>query len=353
MAGSAAWRRTDADLRFGPVDLPLSALLARTLADVTGDLTSDFTRSRSAGSQGPSVAMWLGFLRVVTPEGVAQRSLPDETRLSRRAIRQATVSAEGSRWVSVDRDPSLAGPRVRLTAAGGEVGKEWQRTMETVEHRWATRLGPTGVGRLRGSLESIVGRFDLELPHYPISYGASDTRVTGGTHRPGRDAPRIPPHGQDWSPVLRREGDSVSGLGLTALLGQALVGFTIDYEAFGLNSLLFAEGLTRGFPDDGAVPLNSLPHVLGVTGSGRSSLERHGYVAVPAAGGRPVEKLAALTPRGQQARDAYGRLVWEVEAAWRHRYGAARVTALRDALEHVDARLPPGLPHQLMVTTLR
>ena len=37
-------------------------------------------------------------------------------------------------------------------------------------------------------------------------------------------------HGNDWKPVERAEGDTVSTLPLTALLSQALMAFTIDYE---------------------------------------------------------------------------------------------------------------------------
>jgi len=153
--------------------------------------------------------------------------------------------------------------------------------------------------------------------------------------------------------VLRGEGDTVSGLGLSALLGQALVGFTIDYEAFGLSSLMVAEGLVRGFGDHNAVPLNNLPRHLGVNGSGRSSLERHGLVAVTAVGGAAhLDKLTRLTPVGQQTRDAYRRQVKEVENDWRRRYRATPVTTLRNALEEIDPRLSPGLPHHVMVTTL-
>jgi hypothetical protein len=336
---------------FRAVDeLPLSALLARAL----GDLTDHVTRAPTASNRGPSVPLWFGVLRAVPPEGVAQRDLPARARLSTRAIRQATRSAEGAGWISVGPEPSRSGPQVRLTAAGRRSGELWRSTIDATERRWATGLGPAGVGRLRGALESIVGLFDLELPHYPISYGSADSRVTGGHHHPGSPGSTlIPPHGQDWSPVVRSEGDFVSGLALVTLLGQALVGFTIDYEAHGPSSLLIAEGLTRGFADRDAAPLKSLPHVLGVSGSGRSGLERHGLVAVTAAGGKGLERLARLTPDGQRARDTYGRLVREVEAAWRRRYGATPVTALRSALEDIDSRLPPGLPHHVMVTTLR
>jgi len=346
------WRRRVAGLRFGGVDeLPLSALLARAL----GDLTQEINRASVGSNPFPSAPMWFGLLRALTPEGVAQRDLPARTRLSRRAIRQATRSAEGSGWISVDPDPGLSGPHVRLTSEGRRVGEACQATTEVVEQRWATGLGPASVARLRAALESVVRLFDLELPHYPISYGSADSRVTGGHYHPGNpDAPRIPPHGQDWPPVLRGEGDTVSGLGLSALLGQALVGFTIDYEAFGLSSLMVAEGLVRGFGDHNAVPLNNLPRHLGVNGSGRSSLERHGLVAVTAVGGTAhLDKLTRLTPVGQQTRDAYRRQVKEVENDWRRRYRATPVTTLRNALEEIDPRLSPGLPHHVMVTTLR
>ena len=84
---------------------------------------------------------------------------------------------------------------------------------------------------MRTALVALVDQFGLELPHYWISYGGSDPRVTGGKFRPAKAGPpRIPAHGQDWAPVLREEGVSSADLPLTALLSQALTGFAIDYE---------------------------------------------------------------------------------------------------------------------------
>jgi hypothetical protein len=329
----------------------LSALLARAL----GDLTQEFNRTGADTDPLPSMPMWLGLLRALTPEGVAGRNLPTRTRLSRRAIRQATRSAAGSGWILVDSDPGLSGPHVRLTSEGRRIGDECQPMIEALEQRWAARIGLASVGGLRRALESVVTQFELELPHYPISYGSADSRVTGGRYNQGNPgSPRIPPHGQDWSPVLRGEGDTMSSLGLVALVSQALVGFTIDFEAFGRGSLMVAEGLVRGFGDHNAVPLGTLPRHLGVNGSGRSGLERHRLVAVTAAGGsRHLDKLVRLTPAGQQTRDGYGRRVKEVEIDWGRLYGASTITALRNALEDIDPRLIPDLPHHVMVTTLR
>src|SRR5580658_751950 len=115
-----SWRWRDAGLRFGGVDeLPLSALLARAL----GDLTQEFNRTRADTDSLPSLPMWLGLLRALTLEGVAERNLPTQTRLSRRAIRQATRSAEGSGWILVDSEPGLTGRHVKLSSEGHRIGE--------------------------------------------------------------------------------------------------------------------------------------------------------------------------------------------------------------------------------------
>jgi hypothetical protein len=221
---------------------------------------------------------------------------------------------------------------------------------EVTERRWSTRVDAEGAG-LRAALAGLVGQFDLELPHYPISYGSADFSVTGGGFRSGQlGPPRIPAHGQDWAPVVRPDGDTTTGLGLTALLSQLLVAFSIDYtEACGA-ALVVAEGLVRGFGTKNIVPMKNLPPVLGVNGGGRSALERHGVVSIRPDPNNARGRLAHLSPLGQQVRDTYGVRVQDVESDWAAGFGRSNVATIRHTLETMLAAFQPGHPDALVAT---
>lgn len=50
---------------------------------------------------------------------------------------------------------------------------------------------------------TLVQQPDLELPHLPLGYGPVDGGVTAGRAHPGKEGlPRIPPHREDWVPVV-------------------------------------------------------------------------------------------------------------------------------------------------------
>jgi hypothetical protein len=131
-------------------------------------------------------------------------------------------------------------------------------------------------------LESLVSQLDLELPHFPAGYGAADGSVTGGLWRWGRQAALrrggrpglefdaaeehraadaweaasggalyVAAARQDWKPVLRDEGDTVTALPLSALLSEALMAFTIDYEGSGGLSLAATANVVRHMDDEG------------------------------------------------------------------------------------------------------
>lgn len=187
---------------------------------------------------------------------------------------------------------------------------------------------------------------ELELAHYPITYGASDWSVLGGpwvAAKPG--PPRIPAHGADWVPVVRSDGDTVGRLPLSALLSQALMAFLVDFEDRMPFPMAVAALLAQSMPA-GAVPLTDVPPVLGVDGAGTSGLERHGVVEVTGTGG---QRVARLTPTGVRIRDAYEPTVDDVERSWRTRYGDETVRDLATALAGIDAKLPDALPDHVFV----
>lgn len=131
-------------------------------------------------------------------------------------------------------------------------------------------------------LVELVSRFELEHPHFPVTYGTADQSFTGGP-------------GVDWEPVPR-EGPA-DGLPLTALLSQALVAFGIEYERAGRGPIMWAASLVRG--DHASMP---------------SGMDRHGVIE----GGEP-------TPLGRHVRDGYAALCANIEESWRARFGGALI----------------------------
>jgi len=287
----------------------------------------------------------LGLLRAVPPTGVRVRDLPTRTSLSRRMVRPAVSRAEKSGWVVASPGEGRSGPTVALTAAGADAAARAQDLMDSADRQWIERVGPDDVGRVRAALESVVAQLQLELPHYPISYGSVDFRISGGW---GIKSP-----GQDWKPVARGPGDTVSDLGLAALLSQAIVAIALAYE--GAPAVLAIEtGLVVGFGDSNTVAFDDLPRYLGVKGDGKSGLERHGWLTVspspdPAS---PPRKLAHLTELGRRQRDNHPALLDRLEREWQRAYGPEVVTALRQALEAADARFDPALPEHLLVMSI-
>lgn len=224
-----------------------------------------------------------------------------------------------------------------------------------IERRWCRRVG-ADPAVLAEALAAAVAQLDLEWPHYPISYGG-DLSVTGGRFRAGEPGPpRVPAHGQDWAPVVRRRGDTVSELPLTALLSQLLVAFFSDYEQACGDSPVIAEALVRGFGTGAAVPMSRLPAVLGVNGGGSGGgpgLERHGIVSVRPDPSDQRTRIAHLTRLGQRIRDRYAMSAAAVESEWTARFGGRGIGAIRGVLEAVLPALDPGLADALIASVVR
>lgn len=318
----------------------LHALLAHALLD----FNRDFERRASDVDEHTSLLVWADFLRVVGDDGVSVFDLPATARISRRAAQAWLRRSPTNRWVEV----TAEAPRVkiaRLTDAGRRTRDNCEAIARATEQAWRAKVGEAEAKDARTALEDLVSRLDLELSHYPITYGAGDWSALGGpwvAAKPG--PPRIPAHGADWVPVVRGEGDTVSGLPLTALLSQALMAFLVDYEDRMPFPMATAALLAHAMPA-GAVPLADVPPVLALDGAGKSGLERHGIVKVT---GRGHQRVARLTPIGVQIRDAYEPTVDDVERSWRTRYGET-VGDLVTALARVDAKLPGDLPDHVLV----
>ena len=302
--------------------LPLPIALSRVLAHVTADAEA----RAGVGDGVPSLAVWSNVLRCVADKpGLDERALAVEARISKRLATAAVTGAARRGWI----DAEAAGGknrRVSLAEGGDAAAGVWPGALAAVDEEWADT-------DVRRALEALVSQLRFELPHFPASYGSADPSATGGCFT--QNAPRkddLPAHGVDWKPVLREGGGNASSLPVTALLSQALMAFTIDYEdrfpwplASTLNVLVHV--------GDGA-SLSDLPEEHGITATGKSLLERHLIVDVVKVKGG--DHRVTLTARGKQVIEHHPKRLAAVEQEWDDRYGKL-AAELREALEPIAA----------------
>ena len=176
-----------------------------------------------------------------------------------------------------------------------------------------------------------------------------DERITGGSSVPAKDgSPPIPAHGRDW-PAVRRDGTGiVADLPLPALLSQALVAFSIDYETRSEawrtgNSMSITAMLGLLAPDGAAVDL--IPRTRAWT----KGLETSGLVTVQLDATRPAQSRVSLTAEGARLQTENIARLDEVERDWQGRYGAESLHALRAALGEIVRGLSDGLPDHVLV----
>ena len=274
--------------------LPLNALLGQAMAAFL-----------AADEASPPLAVYANILRPIG-DGTEVADLPTAARLSKRMVKAALKVAAKKRWVVVD--DAVVRPAGPVPAP------------------------PDAWPQLKPALRALVEQFALEWPHCPAGYGTADVSAAGGAYVSG--------HGQDWKPVPRETGDTTSSLPTYALLSQALMQFTADFETRGLGALLYAATILRRIPDTGA-PTADFPLLARLKGDGKSALERHLYLTIA---GSP--RVAHLTPRGADVRDRYDGTVASIEDEWRDRYGDDVVTDVRSGIEALD--LDPAFPHHIV-----
>lgn len=292
--------------------------LPSLLGSVLGELDRAYARRGAGAGRMPSLDLWGNLLRAIDTAGVDPRNLPAALRLSKRAVRSRLAAAVRQGWI--EETAAEAGcARIRLTKEASAAAARWPRLAETAERDWRAGGGAGRCDALRAAVEVLVGRLPLEHPHYPASYGAVDQSITGG-------------NGTDWRPVFRARGDTVSGLSLVALISQALVAFSMDYEKTSPVPLALAASVMRQIPAAGEVR-RKLANPVAV-----STLVRHGFLRVRRDSGG---EWIGLTAKGAAVKSAHPARIRAVEAEWRNRFGAQCVIALRQALLGV-ARPPAG-----------
>jgi methyltransferase (TIGR00027 family) len=350
---------------------PLSALLSHAVVAYTIEFDNAFEhrmphRSANHGlSPGapadapwlPSLAMWETCVRHVPDEGITVADL-------RRAARTGTNLDGMRRWGFVTLTspsgqvagrsgrafghPKVTGRTVvRLTDWGRRAHALWSGLDREIEDRWRARLGADTVMALIGALAPVASGLDRSLPdclpilghgmfalpdsapderHFHTAIGVSTALSSAGE---GSEAPGAAPD-----------------LPLRALLSRVLLGFAAEYERESTVSLAISANHLRVLTAEG-VRARDVPALSGVSKEAVAMaltwLKASGLAVEEPDPAARRGKIVRLTADGDAARARYAGRVAEVEAAWREKFGAPAITALRESLEGISGRLAEGL----------
>ena len=164
-------------------------------------------------------------------------------------------------------------------ASRPEGAEIWPQLFGEIEARWEERFGADAVGELREALRAIVGRIDAELPEFlPVVDSKNGM------------AADVPP----------REKHDAEAIHLAALLSQALLAYTLDFERESELSLPLSANFVRVLDGKGK-SVRELPLLTGVskeaTAMALTFLAKTPFVVVE--GTSAATKRARLTPKGQ------------------------------------------------------
>ena len=235
-----------------------------------------------------SMVMWSNFMRLIPAGGVALHAVEANGRIT---------NLDGlQRWGYISVVP--ADQTVHVKPGGRRAQEVWRPLAGEVEQRWRKRFGDAAIDELRQALSSVA---DAAFPLYmPVLKYADGMRAGHVRAAPGAVAEDI-----------------------AALLSQALLSFTLEYEDEAALSLAISANVVRVLSADGT-PIRDLPARSGVSKEAITAavgfLQRNGYAAVehdPA----NRSKLVWLTDEGLAAQAQHARLAKAVEQRWRKRLG--------------------------------
>src|SRR5688572_2467140 len=290
-----------------PLSTPLSQLLVALTIEFDNELDHRLTEADVGHRLPISMVMWSNFLRFVG-DGITVGELPAATGIPKSRTLSTLGGLERWRYVFVSPSPTGKPPTakrdgwgsaralrsewfVRPTPAAGRSTQKIAPPLSgEMEKRWERRFGAAQVTELRKALGAVVDGLDVELPEYlPIVGSANGMRAE----------------------IERRERASTP-THLSALLSQALLAYTLDFERTWELSLPLSANFVRVLGDDG-LDVRELPAIAGVSPEATSMavkfLAKTGHVTVEA-------KLVRLTAKGLEAQAAAPGLHADAEAAW-------------------------------------
>jgi methyltransferase (TIGR00027 family) len=328
-------------------------------ADFTVDPVADRLRASGFDPGAPALLLL---------EGVAVYLEPAVLENVLRQFRQ--VAAPGSRLAisaSLSR-PRGDGARARFLATVAALGEPARSTFEA------------------GEAEALLARTGWRIAAAPDDDRRAASRrdrlraaglllADAGPAAPAR-APRRAPRRPAASAPASRPQPPPDTLPLPALLSQALVAFTIEFDneaehrlphrttshgswshgegdATWLVSLAMWENCMRYVTAE-PITVGDL-EARARTGTNLDGMRRWGYVTIDGTAkrvhnGRPgPDAVLRATVAGLRAREIWRPLAGQVERRWRERYGADQVDGLRVPLTSLVGRLDPGLPDCLPI----
>jgi hypothetical protein len=276
------------------------------------------------------------------------------------------VAAPGSRLaisVSLSREHD-EGARARFQAAVAALGEPARSIFDAGQAE--DLLARTGWRTIPGRGETAAKRERLR--------SAGLLTASAGPRAPQASAPSKASRPSTSPPPSAPPPGSVS---LSALLSQALVAYTIEFDNEAEHRLPHrttdhgASGQAGGDPTTWLVSLvmweNCLRHVTDQpitvgeletrarTGTNLDGMRRWGYITIDGTAtkihkGRPGQAaVLRATAAGLRAREVWLPLLGLIEQRWRERFGAGQVDRLRESLVTVVSQLDPGLPDCLPI----
>ncbi len=303
---------------------PLSALLSQILVAWTVELDGEFEcRMLGTPNRGTrlSLVIWLNLLRFLAGGPVSVRTLASRVLAAEEQIKPPLGCLE--RWGFILLQPgkragfgSGRGIRadwpVRLTASGEMAVKIWPELIPEIDARWSKRFGDDAT-RLRGALEAIEHRIDLELP-----WG-----LPGAILKLPEFAPRTSP--------------PEDGLPLPVLLSRVLLAFALDFERDSRTPISLCANAIRVLSDE-PIPEAEISKRTGCSDETSGiGWQLEPYIVVQADPARGRGKFVRLSEAGIKAQHKYYRLAGEIEETWVERFSGA-TKELRESLTALLSR---------------
>ncbi len=328
-------------------------------ADFTRDPVADRLAAAGLDAEAPSLFLLEGvavYLELAVLETVLDQFRQVAGAGSRLAI---SVSVAG------DHDE---GARARFQAAVAALGEPARSTLDAAEAEdLLARTGWRILAARDDPEDHSATAKRARLRSAGLLLSSAGPRSPEKTQRPGKSAPA------PGRPAAQPQGP----LSLPALLSQALVAFTIEFDNeaeqriphrttnFGASShgdgawmvsMVMWENCMR-FVTDEPITVSELLR-FARTGTNLDGMRRWGYVTIDGTAkkihkGHPgPDAVLRATPRGLEARQIWRPLPGLIEQRWLERFGAAHMARLRDPLLAVVRQLDPGLPDCLPILGL-
>ncbi len=276
------------------------------------------------------------------------------------------VAAPGSRLaisVSLSREHD-EGARARFQAAVAALGEPARSTFDADQAE--DLLARTGWRTMPGRADTAAKRERLRSAGL-LTASAGPRAPRAPTPSRASKQPKQP-----TSPALSAPQPGIPSL--SALLSQALVAFTIEFDneaehrlphrttdhgASGhgdgawLVSLVMWENCLRHVTDQ-PITVGEL-ETRARTGTNLDGMRRWGYITIDGAArkihkGRPgPDAVLRATAAGLRAREVWLPLPGLIEQRWRERFGTGQVDQLRESLVTLASQLDPGLPDCLPI----